>query len=281
MGYESLAALRGILEENAGDWMSLRSVFSDHVRSNFLDEFLLDELSATAADTEHIVRAGVGQGSFTFVNTPDLEYSVRFVAPFNASRQLVKWSGMPQALAVRGSGALTVRTLAAPDNCDIEQFRPGVRLHECSVKELREGDEFSTENSQEIVQICAAAGPTVVQILSYRRGASNIVWTFSPALVSLYREQSSLEASRFRNVLRIAQAQGVGLSDDIYELALASSSAPVSLLAIQSMIETGHDKAFAALHRASESDQAAVRHGARAILDALFQNGDDDIATQR
>lgn len=281
MGYESLEALTGVLEENAGDWTSLRSAFSDHVRSNFLDEFLRVELSATAADTEHIVRAGAGQSSFTFVNTPDFEYSVRVVAPFSASRQLVKWSGMPQVLAVRGSGTLTLRTLAPPENCDIEQFRLGVRLRECSVKELREGDESSTENPQEIMQICASRGPVIVQILSYRRGASNIVWTFSPELESLYREQSSVEASRFRNVLRIAQAQGIGLPDGIYDLALASSSAPVVLLAIQSMIETGHDAAFVALHRASESDQAAVRHGARAILDALFQNGDDDVATQR
>ncbi|MEU4674535.1 hypothetical protein AB0F91_42910 [Amycolatopsis sp. NPDC023774] len=250
----------------------------DHAGSEFLTEFVARELLAAAADSDHIVRRGVGQGSFTFVDTPNLEYSVRVVAPFGRRPRTVKWVGMPQMIAVKGPGTLTVRTLAVPTQCDIEQFVAGVQIRECSVRDACEGDVLVNENRHEVLDICEATSPMIAQILTYRRASPNVVWTFTPELVSLYCEQSSLAASRFRNVLQIAHTEGVAVPDDIYELALTSRSPQVALLAIQSMLASGHPYSFAALHCAAESGQHGLREGANSILDHLFSGAGDHIA---
>ncbi|MGY1503682.1 hypothetical protein ACW4TU_45205 (plasmid) [Streptomyces sp. QTS52] len=273
MKREPLENLAESFERNADHWASLGAIFRDHANSDFLSEFLLRELGAAAEDSDHVVRRGVGQASFTFVNTPDLEYSIRIIAPFSQKPRRVKWLGMPQMIAVKGLHTVTVRTLAVPPQCDIEQFVAGIHISESSVQDARDGAVIVTDNRHEIMDICAANGPMIAQILTYRRAAPNLFWTFTPELTSLYCEQSSIAASRFRNVLRIAHETGAAVPEDIYEIALESGSPQVVLTAIQSMLESGHPGSFAALHRAAESDQNGLRNGANAILDDLFAGG--------
>ncbi|MFC9498445.1 hypothetical protein [Streptomyces sp. NPDC056982] len=270
---DSLETLTESLKRNADDWASLGAIFLEHAKSDFLEEFIRRELGAAAKDSDHIVRRGVGQASFTLVNTPDFEYSIRIVGTFSRTPRMVKWLGMPQMIAVKGPHALTVRNLEVPSLCDIEQFVAGIQLSECSVRDVRQGDVVVTENRHEITDICAATGPMIAQILTYHRAAPNLVWTFTPELASLYCEQSSIAASRFRNVMRIAHAAGVVVPDDIYEMALTSHSPQVVLAAIQSMLASEHPDSFTALHRAAASGQPGLREGADAILDALFSGG--------
>jgi HEAT repeat protein len=58
--------------------------------------------------------------------------------------------------------------------------------------------------------------------------------------------------------------------DDIYDLALQSTSPQVVLAAIQSMLAAGHPESFAALQRAIESDCESLRTSASELVDALF-----------
>jgi hypothetical protein len=138
------------------------------------------------------------------------------------------------------------------------------------VRAARDGDIVVNDDRHQILDVCEATRPVVAEILTYRRCAPHIMWTFGTELVSLYAEQSSLVASRFRNVLRIADLAGTAVPDDIYELALTSRSPQVALPAIRSMLAAGHPDSFVALHRATESAEPALREGANAILDALF-----------
>ncbi|GAA2767458.1 hypothetical protein GCM10010103_65000 [Streptomyces paradoxus] len=273
MSRNPLETLIESLERNAEDWASLGAIFLEHAKSDFLAEFIHRELDAAAKDSDHVVRRGVGQASFTLVNTPDFEYSIRILGTFSRKPRMVKWLGMPQIIAVKGPYTLTVRNLEVPSLCDIEQFVAGVQISECSLRDVQQGDILVTENRHRITDICAATGPMIAQILTYRRAAPNLVWTFSPELTSLYCEQSSITASRFRNVMRIAHAAGVVVPNDIYEMALTSHSPQVVLTAIQSMLASGHPDSFTALHSAAASDQPGLREGANAVLDALFSGG--------
>lgn len=266
----SLAKFAEGLEQSVGNWDSVRALFLDHLRGDFLEHFVSEEICTSADNPDHVVTRGVGQGSFTFINTPNFEYSVRVLSPFHRTGRLVKWAGMPQMIAVRGPGVVVVRTLRVPEQCDIEQFVPNVQISEFTTQEARDGDVVITEDPKKILDIQEVSAPCVVEILTCRHGAPTLVWTFSSELMSLYAEQSSLAASRFRNILLLTQAEALPIPDEIYALALKSGSPQVSLLAIQSMVAAGHPESFSELQHARESEHQWLRRGATELLDALF-----------
>jgi hypothetical protein len=258
------------LEERVGDWDSIHALFIEHVRGGFLAGFITKEICTAAQNPAHIVPRGVGQGSFTFLNTRHFEYSVRVIRALDTKPRMVKWTGMPQMIAVTGEGHVVTRTLRVPAGTDIEAFARGVRLREVAVQEVSDSDVIVSDQRREILDIAAVTAPVVAEILTYRYMAPSLVWTFTPDLVSIYAEQSSLAASRFGNVLSIARAAGVPVPDDIYGLALESTSPQVVLAAIQSMLAAGHPESFAALQRAIDSDRESIRTGASELADALF-----------
>lgn len=270
---DHLDALAAGLEREAGDWNSVERLFRDHVRGPFLREFVDRELTAAAGDDGYVVARGAGQGNFTFIDTADFEYSVRVLAPSPGGTHLAKWAGMHQVLAFAGPGTATVRTLAVPPGTDGEDFTPGVSARILAVREVGNGDVVTTGSTGELLDVLHVEAPLVVQVLNRRRGASSVVWTFGPDLTALYGEQSSLTASRFRNVLRVAQAQRHPVPADVHDLAVHHGSPQVRLLAVRSMLASGHPDAFLELQRAVDSDNAGLRRGARDLLDTLFADG--------
>jgi hypothetical protein len=258
------------LEQNAGDWDSIRALFLDHVSCSFLEAFVTEEICTSAEKAGYIVPSGTGQGSLTFINTPNFEYSVRVVTPFARRAHQVKWLGMPQMIAIKGGGTVVFRTLRVPPQFDIEQFVPNVQIRQCEPYEAHNGDVVVSDDQNEILDLHEVTAPAIIEFLTYRRLAPSLVWTFSPELISLYAEQSSLTASRLRNVLSLAQAAGIQIPDDIYDLALKSNSPQVVLPAIQSMLAGGHAESFPALQRAMESERQSLRKGANELFDALF-----------
>jgi hypothetical protein len=253
-----------------GSWDSVQSLFLDHVRSSFLDDFVAEQVRTSVDNPEHFVANAASQGSFSLINTSSFEYSVRVLAGFHRRAHYIKWLGMRQVIAVKGSGTVVIRILRVPPELDIEQFVANVPIREYDVREARHGDVVASEDENEILDILEVSPATVTEILTYRYMAPSVIWTFTPELISVYAEQSSLNASRFRYVLRLAQAEGLSVPDDIYDLALNSNSPQVALLAIQSMLSTGHPESFSKLQHALESNHDSVRRGAAKLMDAAF-----------
>jgi hypothetical protein len=258
------------LEHNVGNWHSAKALFLNVVKSSFLSGFLRQHIQAAADNADHFVPHAVGQSSFTFVDTPHFEYSLRLVSPLAPRAHAVKWLGARQIIMVRTLGTVTVRVLTVPREFDIEKFVPDARIRDVAIGEIRDGEAISSDDTNQILDVHAVTAPTVLEILTYRELPPSLVWTFNAKLLSLYAEQSSLSASRFRNVLALARSENIPIPDDIYDLAVVSNSPQVALFAIESMLSEGHSDAFAALYRATESHNPSLRKGAMELLDALF-----------
>jgi hypothetical protein len=269
MAMDALDAFSRDLHQAQEEWASVVGIFRDHLVGRFLDDFIAREIAALGNDVGHVVPKSVGQANFTFINTPDFEYSVRALAPFPARRHPVKWLGMRQIIGVKGRGSATVRKLAVPPHLDIACFLPGAAIDALDLLTATDGDVIASHTPHEILDVHEVSSPVVVEVLTHRRDDAGLIWTFDPDLRSLYAEQSSLTVSRFRNVLELAHAAGKPVPDEIYELALDPSRPHTALLAIRSMLMSGHPEAFVQLHRAMESGSDELRQGAQRLFDAM------------
>ncbi len=251
------------------DWSSIQAIFSDHIASGFLHDFITRQIGAVGNDPRHVVPNGVGQSKFTFINTADFEYSVRILALRPGRPHPVKWLGMHQIVGVKGPGSLTLRRLTVPPDTDIASFQPGVVLAEVDLVSAANGDVLASQSRHQLLDVYDVASPVVVEILTHRRGDSGLLWTFDQNLRSVYAEQSSLTVSRFRNVLDLAHAAGTPVPDEIYDLAFDSSRPDIALLAIRSMFISGHSDAFVRLQGAMDSESEPLRQGAQRLFDVM------------
>jgi hypothetical protein len=270
---DALKTLLDNLQLAEGDWASILDVFSDHLAGRFLQDFIRHEIGALAGDTEHVVPNSVGQANFTFINTANFEYSVRILTPFHARPHPVKWLGMRQIIGVKGPGFATIRRLTVPVHLDIASFEPGVVIEEVDSVSAADGNVVLCESPRQILDIHEVSAPVVVEVLTHRQEDPGLLWTFDQGLRSLYAEQASLTLSRFRNVLELAQAAGKPVPDKIYDLALDPSRPHTVLLAIQSMLLTGHPEAFVQLQRAMDSESPELSQGAQRLFDAMTMGG--------
>ena len=267
------------LQRAQEDWTSVQAIFSDHIASRFLDDFITRELGAFGNDPGHVVPKSVGPANFTFINTADFEYSVRILAPFPALPHPVKWLGMRQIIGVKGAGPVTIRKLRVPPHLNITSFQPGVVIDEVDLISTADREVIASQSLHQLLDIYDVSSPVVVEVLTYRREESGFFWTFDQGLRSLYAEQSSLTVSRFRNVLELAHAAGKPVPDDIYDLALDPSRPHIALLAIRSMLMSGHPEAFVHLQRAMDSGSQDLSQGAQRLFDSMTMARDRIHAT--
>jgi hypothetical protein len=258
------------LQRSRDDWSRIQEIFTDHLDSCFLKNFITREIAALGNDAGHVVPKSVGQANFTFINTPDFEYSVRILTPFPARPHPVKWLGMRQIIGVKGSGSATIRKLTVPPHLDIASFQPGVVIDQVETVTAAAGDVIVSQSPHQLLDIYHVASPVIVEVLTHRREDSGLFWTFDPGLKSVYAEQSSLTVSRFRNVLELAHAAGKPIPDDIYDLALDPSRPHAALLAIRSMLMSGHPDAFSQLQRAIDSESEELSQGAQRLFDSMM-----------
>jgi len=261
------------LQQAKEDWTVIQAIFSDHIASSFLKDFIIRELGALEDDAGHVVQKCVGPANFTFINTSDFEYSVRILAPFHARPHPVKWLGMRQIMAVKGGGPATISKLKLPAYLNITAFQPNIVIDEVEFVSATDGQVIASQSPHQILDIYEVPFPVVVEVLTYRREDSGILWTFDKDLRSIYAEQSSLTLSRFRNVLELAHSVGKPVPDYIYNLALDPSKPHIALLAIQSMLMSGHPEAFEHLQRAMDSEYQELSQGARHLFDSMMTGG--------
>lgn len=267
---DKIEQLSDRLRANLLDWSGITAVFVEHVHSGFLEDFVHAELVKASEHPDHITARGVGQGSFTFINTVDFEYSVRILTAFSPRPHPVKWAGARQIVGVVGSGVMTTRVVKVAGDVDIESFEPGrIATVDRFVRSVS-GDVITSDSGREILDPWEVDGAVALQTLTQRTGAPAYVWTFDHQLAAAYVEHSSLTVSRFRNVLALAHAEGRRVPDAVYRSALRSDRPEVILLAIQSMLQHGHPDAFAELHRATASAVPALRAGACQLFDAML-----------
>ena len=269
------------LERAQKDWSSIQAVFSDHAASRFLYDFITREIGALAEDPGHVVRKSVSQTTFTFINTKDFEYSVRILAPFLGRPHTVKWLGMRQIIAVKGRGSVTINRLTVPLHLDIASFQSGVVIDDVDIVSAADGDVTVTRSSHEIMDIYAVSSPVIVEVLTHRRDGSGLIWTFDQHLKSLYAEQSSATVSRFSNVLELAGATGRPIPDDVYDLALDPSKPHIAVLAIGSMLMSGHPNAFVQLQRAMDSGCKDLNEGAQRLFNFMMTARRDGLHATR
>jgi hypothetical protein len=275
---DALEAFSCCLREARDDWTSVQLVFSHHVASSFVHDFISRELSALSKTSGHIVRKSVSQTNFTFIDDQDFEYSLRLLVPFPIRPRTFKWLGMRQIIAARGPGSVTIRKLMVPPCHDIAAFQRGVVIEDVGRLCIGAGDVVASQNAHEVLDIEAVLAPAVVEILTYRSDGAGLLWTFDQSMKSVYAEQSSLLLSRVRNVFELAYLTGRPVPDDIYALALDPERPHVALLAIRSMLVSGHPEAFIQLHRAMESESKDLSEGARDLLDLMTIDGGDSRA---
>lgn len=276
---EALETFSQKLQQAQEDWPSVQAIFSDHFGSRFLHDFITRELSAAADDPAHVVPKSVGPANFTIINTMSFEYSVRILIPFPARPHPVKWLGMRQIVGVKGAGPMTVRRFRVPSHFNITFFQPGVAIEDVEFITAADRDVIAAASPHEMLDIHEISAPVVVEVLTYRRDDSGFLWNFDQDLRSLYAEQSSLTLSRFRNVLELAHAAGKPVPDDIYDLALNPSRPYVALLAIRSMLMSGHPEAFAELQQAMDSAVLDLSQGAQRLFDSMMMARGSDHAT--
>ena len=225
-------------------------MFSDHVASRFLNDFIEREICTLTANFEYVVPMGASQTTLMFINTEDFEYSVRILTPFLGTHP-VKWSGMRQIISVKSGGPITIRTITVPPRVNINLFELGAGVDASYTIIAGKGDMVASRTMHDALDIYEVTSHTVIKTLTERRSDSELRWTFDQELRSLYAEQSSATVSRLSNLLELAHAAGKPIPDDLLYLTLESSSPYVALLAIRSMLSSGHPEAFAQLHRAS------------------------------
>lgn len=262
------------LQGARGDWGAIRAVFSDHVASPFLNDFVAREIGSLARDFDNVTRmGGIGPTTFTFINTTDFEYSVRILAPLPPRPHPVKWQGMRQIIGVKVGGPVAIRKLTVPNRVKINSFELGVRLEGNEVVIVADGDMVANDNVHHLLDIYEVSSPSIVEILTERQNEPELMWTFDQDLRSLYSEQSSLTVSRLSNVLELAHILGKPIPDDILNLALDPSKPYVALLTIRSMLAAGHPDAFIHLHRAIDSRSETLSQGAQHLLDSMTTRG--------
>ncbi|HJU10474.1 MAG TPA: hypothetical protein VJ728_06345 [Candidatus Binataceae bacterium] len=269
---DALEIFARTLREAQGDWTSIQAVFSNHFKGGFVDDFIKQELGAVGNDLEHVVPNSVGPAAFTFINTSDFEYSIRIVPSFAGRAHPVKWLGMYQIIGIRGRGPVTIRKCKVPADVKVNSFRPAVCISHTDLISGSHNDLIASCHSHELLDVYAVSSPVVLEILTYRQREPGLCWTFDQDLRAIYAEESCLTVSRFRNVLELAHAAGKAVPDKVYDLALNASSAHVALLAIRSMLISGHAEAFVQLNRAIDSGSEELRQGAQVLFDSMMMS---------
>lgn len=252
-----------------GDWARVQAVFLEHLKSGFLDDFVTREISILAGAPKHVVPLAVSQTTFIFLNTWDFEYSARLLVSFAAREHPVKWQGVRQIINVTRGGPVTIRRITVPQNIRINVFEPGVQGQAVETVDVAQGGMIANEGTNELLDIHAVSSPSIIEILTDRRGDSELNWTFDTELKSIYREQSSVTVSRVSNVLDLAHVLGKPIPDDILSLTLDPSKPHVALLAIRSMLASGHPEAFVQLQRAIDARSETLSQGAQRLFDIL------------
>jgi hypothetical protein len=257
------------LQAARGDWGSIVTIFSDHVTSHFLNDFIEWEIGTLAKDYGHIVRMGASQGHFLVINSPEFEYSIRILGPLPRRPHPVKWLGMRQVIAVKAGGPVTIGKVMIPPRININLFERGAVVGAREMVVAAEGDIVASQSAHQILDVDQVSSPSVVEILTERRGDVELCWIFDQELRSLYAEQASLTLSRLTNVLELAHALGKTIPDDLLCLILEPSRPYVTILALRSMLASGHPEAFGQLQRAIESPSETLSQGAQRLLDSM------------
>jgi hypothetical protein len=266
---DAIDTLSQNLQGARGDWASIETIFSDHVASHFLNDLIAQEIGSLAKDFGHIVRMSVGQAHLLVVNTADFEYSIRILAPYPRRSHPVKWLGMRQIIGVKVGGPVAIRKLMVPPRININLFEVGVGVDGIDMDVAAEGDVVASQSVHHILDIHEVSSPSIVEVLTQRRSDAELCWIFDHELKSLYAEQSDLTASRLSNVLELAHALGKPIPDDLIYLTLEPSRPYVALLALRSMLVSGHPEAFVQLHRAMESPSETLSQGAQRLFDSM------------
>lgn len=267
------------VKQAGDDWSAITSAFSDHFASDFLPYFVSQEIRALRNEFEHIVPKSVNQTTFTFVSNEDIEYSVRILMPFPIRPHPIKWLGMRQAIGLKGPGSITVRKLSIRRDSERTASQAGIVVDAIELLKLQKGDIIVGKQRHDVIEIFEVENPTVVEVLTYRRDNDGVIWTFDQNLKSAYGQQSSPLTSRIRNALDLAHTAGTPVPDHIYNLLLDPSHPERALLAIRSMLLSGHPDAFLHLQRAVHSDIPDLNWGARRLFQAMTQGSDGPYAT--
>ena len=268
-GLAAIEALSRNLHEARGDWSAVQTVFVEHFASNFLNDFITQEVGNLAKNFDHVVRMAVGQKAFIFINTSDFEYSVRILAPYPRRAHAVKWLGMRQIFGIKVGGPLVIRKLMIPPRININFFEPGIDVEGIETVVAARGEFIASQSLHHIMDIDEVPSPSIIEALTVRRDSSELLWTFDREMRSIYAEQSSVTVSRLSNVLDLALALGKPIPDDLLYMTLEPSRPYVALLSLRSMLASGHPDAFVQLQRAIDSRSETLSQGAQRLFDAL------------
>ena len=265
---DTIEKLERKLESARDDLITVRSLFTEHVRSDFLHRFVLGELQNLALNPDHVVRKNAGQVSFTLINNTGFDYTIRLAAPFSGHPHTVKWLGEQQIMSVKGAGCASIRILTVP--CDINRFRAGVQIANVEMVNLEQGSFLESASSNCILDVYEVKEPVIFEVLTIHDERIELHWTFDEHLRSMFAESSRMICSRLQNVLELARKMGKPVPDAFYDVMLTQGNAQTKLLAIRTLLATDSAAGFRELQQAIDSKDDTLSTGAQLIFDALM-----------
>lgn len=242
------------------------ALFKSHFYSDFLNEFIQDELAAICKDPKHVVRNNIGQVNFNAITEDHLNYSIQLGIPNKEQPRIFKWMGLQQIIGVKGRGTLKGRIIKVPNTVNINQFNQNVQPEVLQTFEIKNNELIISTDPNEIIDIVSISGPLILQNLSISSKNTELYWTFDQDLKVLFAESSSMMMSRFSNMLNVALLTNKGIPEVLLNRIFEFGDSFTKLKAIQKMILTHHPDAILKLDEAILSEDKNYAKGAQLIL---------------
>lgn len=266
--FDTVQKLEGALALACGDLRAIRAVFEGHVRSDFLNQFVSGELHNLTFNPDHIVQRSAGQVSFTLLNTPTFDYTIRLSPPFVSIPHAVKWLGERQILSVKGKAGASFRVLNVP--CDINRFEPDIQLADVEAISLESGAFLESPSSNSILDAHEAKAPVVFEVLTIHDERVQLNWVFDEHLKSMYAESSRVICSRLQNIFDLSLKMHRPVPRAVYDAILADGNTQAKLLALESLLVADGVAGFQELHKAIDSDDPMLSMTAQSLLDSIM-----------
>ncbi|HSZ86267.1 MAG TPA: hypothetical protein VK787_09565, partial [Puia sp.] len=217
----------------------------------------------------HIVKSIVGQLNINLINNDCFDYTLQMRLPFVKKREIVKWMGIQQIIAVKGTGTVCIRVLEIPKTAIINNFCSGVRYETIESRDLIEGDFIATENAHQIIEIMSVRGKVLLMSLSVKDREAPIFWSFDKDSKSFLAESSTLLMSRLTNIFNFAKLSQQKIPSILYDVIFSKGDRYLKIKAIHQMLSEKNEMAFNHIQESIDSTDIGLSQNAQSLLNKL------------
>jgi len=262
----------------------IEAVFIEHCNSFFLSYLISENLIEISNDKDYVAPHVSGKSSLRIINNEKYTYSVQLYFPVKKAQartiwtgnshdsvqSQTVWTGSRQILFIKGPGTCKIRFLQIPQEININDFKPGVKLSIVGEKLLQAGDSVTNWDSHKIIEIIEVYEPVCIESLNINDSDVELGWTFDSDLRSAGAASSQLFLTRLMTILNLAIEMDTGIPDQLYKSIFNAGDPFLKFRAIEAMLIESHDEALDYLQMALESPDPILSDLAEKLFNKLL-----------